>query len=460
MHVGNLRTALYAYLIAKNNGGTFILRIEDTDQGRKVEGAVDIVYDTLKQTGLLWDEGPDVGGPAGPYIQSERMDMYKQYAMRLVEEGSAYLCFCEKEEGAAKPDAPSRYDGRCRELAKEEIESNLLSGRPYVIRQKMPREGSTTFFDAVYGDITVDNLELEDQVLIKSDSMPTYNFANVVDDHLMGITHVVRGNEYLSSSPKYNLLYGAFGWEVPAYIHCAPVMKNQTEKLSKRHGDASFQDLIEKGYLTGAILNYVALLGWSPGGEEEIFTLGELTEAFDLKGLSKSPAIFDTLKLNHINAEWIRRLTPGQFHDIALPWLKKAISRDIDTPLLASLLQARCEFLSDLPEKVDFFDSLPDYDTGLYVHKKMKTTKESSLAALQEILPVLESLAQWDNAAIHGALFSLIEKLGVKNGEILWPLRTALSGKAVTPGGGVELAALLGREESLARIKDGIKRLG
>lgn len=465
MHVGNLRTALYAYLVAKKEGGKFLLRIEDTDQGRLVEGAVDVIYDTLRETGLLWDEGPDIGGPVGPYIQSERMGMYKDYALELVEKGHAYRCFCQKDDAAQtrnleKVDVPTRYDGRCSRLSPEEIAANLEAGMPYVIRQKMPREGKTTFKDIVYGAITVDNAELEDQILLKSDGMPTYNFANVIDDHLMGITHVIRGNEYLSSSPKYNLLYEAFGWQVPEYIHCAPVMKNQTEKLSKRHGDASYQDLVEKGYLTGAILNYVALLGWSPGGEREIFSLPELVEAFDVKGLSKSPAIFDTLKLNYINAEWIRSLSPEEFHTAALPWLRKTLHRqDVDTAALCALLQARCELLSDLPEKVDFLDALPDYDTQLHIHKKMKTDKPGALAMLREIKPVLEGLEDWSQQAIHDALFALIEKLGVKNGAVLWPLRVALSGKAVTPGGGVELAYLLGKADSLSRLEDGILRL-
>ncbi len=472
MHVGNLRTALYAWLVARGAPeGKFILRIEDTDRERKVEGALDVIYATLRETGLAWDEGPDVGGPCGPYIQSERMGIYEEYALQLVARGAAYRCFCGKDDAARthsmeNTGAPARYDGRCRDLTETAIAEKLASGAPFVVRQRMPREGSTTFRDIVYGDITVDNAELEDQILLKSDGMPTYNFANVVDDHLMGITHVIRGNEYLSSSPKYNLLYEAFGWPVPEYIHCAPVMKNATEKLSKRHGDASFQDLAEKGYLTGAILNYVALLGWSPGGEREIYSLPELAGAFDVRGLSKSPAIFDILKLNHLNAEWIRALPPQEFHRLALPWLRQTLRReDIDTRALCNLLQARCELLSDLPEKVDFFDALPDYDTALHQNKKMKTDETTGLAMLREILPVLENLADldgllgWTQESIHGALFSLIERLGVKNGTVLWPLRVALSGKAVTPGGGVELAALLGGGETLRRVRDGIARL-
>ncbi|MCL2580548.1 MAG: glutamate--tRNA ligase [Oscillospiraceae bacterium] len=460
MHVGNLRTALYAYLIAKGSGGQFLLRIEDTDQGRKIEGAVDVIYATLKETGLHWDEGPDIGGPVGPYIQSERMGLYKDYATQLADKDAAYYCFCAKEDKDETPGVITGYDRRCRDLSPDQVRENLDSGKPWVIRQKMPLEGKTTFSDVVYGEITVENAELEDQILIKSDGMPTYNFANVIDDHLMGITHVVRGNEYLSSSPKYNLLYQAFGWEVPVYIHCAPVMKNATEKLSKRHGDASYQDLIEKGYLTEAILNYVALLGWSPGGEEEIFSLAGLAEAFKVTGLSKSPAIFDTLKLNHINAQWIRGMDGERFHTLALPWLRRTLKRgDVDTRLLADLLHPRCEVLSDLPEKVDFFDVLPDYDTVLYEHKKMKTTRESSLDALRKLSPVLEGLSDWTHDGLHNAIFGLIETLGVKNGILLWPLRTALSGKGITPGGGLELALLLGKNDTLARMEDGIKRL-
>ena len=460
MHVGNLRTALYAYLIAKSAGGKFLLRIEDTDQDRKVEGAVDIIYATLRQTGLVWDEGPDIGGPVGPYIQSERMGTYKEQALRLVESGAAYYCFCAKSEPSQTTGGPAKYDGRCARLSPEEISAKLRSADGWVIRQKMPREGSTTFQDAVYGEITVENAELEDQILIKSDGMPTYNFANVVDDHLMGITHVVRGNEYLSSAPKYNLLYKAFGWPVPEYIHCAPVMKNASEKLSKRNGDASYQDLLEKGYLTEAILNYVALLGWSPGGEQEIYSLSELVRVFDVAGLSKSPAIFDTLKLNHINAQWIRSLSEEEFHALALPWLRKTLKREnVDTRLLAQMLHPRCEVLSDLPEKVDFFDALPDYDTELYIHKKMKTTRESSLDALRELRRVLEGLPEWTHESLQEAIAGLVDKLQVKNGIVLWPLRTALSGKGVTPGGGLELAQLLGKEDTLARIDDGIGRL-
>lgn len=466
MHVGNLRTALYAYLVAKKNGGSFLLRIEDTDQERYVEGATDIIYNTLRETGLNWDEGPDIGGPVGPYIQSERMGMYKQYAEQLIEQGAAYYCFCDKERleevrtlQKASGMAP-KYDGHCARLSKDEIKAKLDAGESYVIRQKMPAEGTTSFDDLVFGLITVENSGLDDQILIKADGMPTYNFANVIDDHTMGITHVIRGNEYLSSTPKYNLLYKAFGWDVPHYIHCSPVMKTATEKLSKRNGDASYQDLVAKGYLTGAVLNYIALLGWAPGGENEIFTLDEMVQAFDVSGISKSPAIFDNQKLNYVNGEWIRRLTPEAFHQAALPWMRKTLTDEsIDTAFLAGLLQARCEVLGDIPEQVDFFDALPEYSTDLFVSKKMKTDQSTSLEALNAILPVLESVQDWTVEAIHEALFALIAKLEVKNGYILWPLRVAVSGKQFTPGGGIEIAYLLGRDETVRRIKAGIAKL-
>ena len=436
MHVGNLRTALYAYLMAKSQGGTFILRIEDTDQERYVEGAVDIIYNTLKEAGLYWDEGPDIGGPVGPYVQSERMPMFKKYAEQLVESGHAYYCFCDKdrlEEVRVLQKASGivpRYDGHCRNLSKEEVAEKLAAGIPYVIRQKMPTEGTTSFHDEVYGLITVDNDTLDDQVLIKADGMPTYNFANVVDDHTMGITHVIRGSEYLSSTPKYNLLYEAFGWEIPTYIHCPPVMKNATEKLSKRNGDASYQDLVAKGYLPPAIVNYLALLGWAPKGEQEIFTMEELKKEFSVSGISKSPSIFDNQKLDYINAEYIRRLPLDQFHQIALPWIRQTVKReDVDTRLIAKVLQARTEVLNQIPEQVDFIDCLPEYDTALYIHKKMKTNKETSLEALKAALPVLEALDDFSEESIHTALFDLIAKLGVKNGYLLWPIRVAVSGK-------------------------------
>ncbi len=466
MHVGNLRTALYAYLVAKKDGGTFILRIEDTDQQRKVEGAVDIIYNTLRQCGLRWDEGPDIGGPVGPYVQSERMGMFIDYAKQLVESGHAYYCFCDKDrleqmKTIQKASGqPTRYDGHCRNLSKEEVEARLAAGEPYVIRQKMPLEGTTTFHDEIFGDITVENSTLDDQVLIKRDGMPTYNFANVVDDHLMGITHVIRGNEYLSSTPKYNLLYQAFGWEIPVYIHCPPVMKNATEKLSKRNGDASFEDLVAKGYLKDAVLNYIALLGWNPKGEQEIFTLDELVREFSPEDISKSPAIFDPQKLRYINAEYLRRMDEETFYETVLPWMKKGVAReDIDFHLLAQVLHARTEVLEEVPPQLDFIDALPDYSNDLYTHKKMKTNAETSLDALQKVLPVLEGVEDFTLAPVHDALFALIAELGVKNGAILWPLRVALTGKSFTPGGGVEMAVILGKEESLARIRKGIAQL-
>ncbi len=467
MHVGNLRTALYAYLLArKDKDGKFILRIEDTDRERYVEGAVDIIYNTLRKAGLNWDEGPDIGGPCGPYVQSERMGMFKEYALKLVESGDAYYCFCDKDrlEELKKiqqaSGMASKYDGHCRNLTKEEIEEKLRAGIPYVIRQKMPEEGTTTFHDEVFGDITVDNSVLDDQILIKTDGMPTYNFANVVDDHTMGITHVIRGNEYLSSAPKYNLLYEAFGWEKPIYVHCPPVMKNQTEKLSKRNGDASFEDLIEKGFLTEAVVNYIALLGWSPKGEEEIFTLEELVREFDISGISKSPAIFDPVKLKAINGAYIRRLPLEEFEKLALPYIRQTCKReDVDTRLIARVLQSRTELFTDIPEQVDFIDQLPIYDNALYCHKKMKTNEENSLESLKSVLPVLEGLGEWTEETIHSALFELIAEKGVKNGLILWPVRVAVSGKQFTPGGGIEICAILGKEESLKRIRAGIEQL-
>ncbi|HAB01324.1 MAG TPA: glutamate--tRNA ligase [Ruminococcaceae bacterium] len=466
MHVGNLRTALYAYLLTKSKGGKFILRIEDTDQERYVEGAVDIIYKTLRETGLLWDEGPDVGGPVGPYIQSERMGMYMDYAKKLIESGHAYYCFCDKdrlEEARLLQKAsgmPTKYDGHCRHLSKEEVEEKLAAGVPFVIRQRIPDTGTTSFHDLVFGDITVDNADLDDQILIKADGMPTYNFANVIDDHTMGITHVIRGNEYLSSTPKYNLLYQAFGWDIPCYIHCSPVMKNATEKLSKRNGDASFQDLVAKGYLTPAILNYIALLGWSPKGDQEIFTLDELVKEFDISGISKSPAIFDILKLNYINSEYIKRLSADEFYETALPWITKGVTRkDVDMRLIASVLHQRTEVLSDIPPQLDFIDALPEYDLGLYENKKMKTNRETALEVLKEILPVMKELDDFTFDSIHAAMFALIEKLGVKNGYLLWPLRVALSGKQFTPGGGIEIAAIIGKEDSVSRIEKAIALL-
>ena len=466
MHIGNLRTALYTYLIAKKNGGTFILRIEDTDQGRYVDGATDLIYRTLKKTGLNWDEGPDIGGPVGPYIQSERMGMFREYAQKLIDNGNAYYCFCDKErlEELRKVQEASHispmYDRHCRNLSDEEIQKNLADGIPYVIRQKVPFDGTVTFHDEIYGDITVENSTLDDQILIKTDGMPTYNFANVVDDHTMGITHVVRGNEYLSSTPKYNLLYQAFGWEPPIYIHVEHIMKNAQEKLSKRNGDASFEDLIAKGYLTEAVVNYIALLGWAPKGENEIFSLQELIEEFDISGLSKSPAIFDPIKLKAINAEYIRRLPVEKFFEYAKPYIEETVKRtDVDFNVIAEVLHPRTELFTDIPEQVDFIDALPEYELELYKNKKMKTDEETSLIALKEVLPVLEGLNDWNTESIHTTLFELIEKMGVKNGYVLWPVRVALSGKARTPGGAIEIAEIIGKSDSIARIKKGIELL-
>jgi glutamyl-tRNA synthetase len=465
MHVGNLRTALYAYLLTKSMGGKFILRVEDTDQERYVEGAVEIIYKTLKDTGLLWDEGPDVGGPVGPYIQSERRGIYKEYAQELINRGGAYYCFCTKDridEMRRIHEASgmtNKYDGHCRHLPQEEIDKLLVSGIPYVIRQKIPESGETTFHDEVFGDITAPNDTFDDNILIKTDGLPTYNFANVVDDHLMNITHVIRGIEYLSSAPKYNLLYESFGWEIPVYIHCPPVMKDATKKLSKRNGDASYEDLLEKGYLKEAVLNYIALLGWAPGGEREIFSLEDMVKAFSVSGISKSPAIFDNGKLDWINGEYIRAMSAEEFHEKALPWIKKGVKTETDTKIIAEVLQPRCVKLSDIPEQIDFIDELPEYSTELYVSKKMKTTPENSLEALKAAKPVLEALTDWTKENIHEALFALVSQLGVKNGIVLWPVRVAASGKQFTPGGAVEICVMLGKEESLRRIDCGIELL-
>ena len=468
MHVGNLRTALYAYLKAKSCGGTFVLRIEDTDQERYVEGAVDIIYNTLRETGLLWDEGPDKDGGYGPYIQSERMSMYLGYAKQLIESGHAYYCFCDKQRLdemrtiQKASGQPPHYDGHCRNLSAEQIAQNLASGMPYVIRQKMPRTGTTSFEDVVYGHIEVDNSELDDQILIKTDGMPTYNFANVVDDHLMAISHVIRGSEYLSSTPKYNLLYEAFGWEKPIYIHCPPVMKDAQNKLSKRNGDASYQDLVAKGYLTEAILNYIALCGWSPKNENEIYSLQEMTEIWDESGISKSPAIFDPEKLRFMNGEYIRRLSPEAFYKMALPWIDEAVHTPCDKVLLAHVLQTRCEVLGDIPAQLPFIDAVQPHDLELYVSKKMKTNADTAKEALAALIPVLEALgeADWTVEKIHEACFALITEMQVKNGWMLWPMRIALTGMQFTPGGGIEIAAVLGRTEALRRLNAGLAELG
>ena len=465
MHVGNLRTALYTYLQARHNGGTFILRIEDTDQGRLVEGATDIIYNTLRATGLTWDEGPDIGGPVGPYIQSERMGMFRQYAEQLVREGKAYYCFCTEdrlnalhEEQKANGEM-SHYDGHCRNLSEAEIAAHLAAGDPYVIRQKIPETGVTAFDDMVYGHIEVNNSELDDQILIKSAGMPTYNFANVVDDHLMGITHVIRGSEYLSSTPKYNLLYEAFGWPVPCYIHCPPVMKDAQHKLSKRNGDASYQDLVAKGYLPAAVLNYLLLLGWAPEGEQEIFSLEEMVKIWDPTRISKSPAIFDPLKLRAINAAYLRALPAGEFRRLADPFLDTAVHRPIDRDLLCANLQPRCEVLEDIPPQLDFIDRVLPFDAELYRNKKQKTTPESAKEALEALLPLMEAQQDWNRDAIFEACRQKAAELGQKNGWLLFPLGIALSGKSRTPGGGTDLAAMLGREETLARLRAALAAL-
>ena len=463
MHVGNLRTALYTWCIARHAHGKFLLRIEDTDQSRQVEGAVEVIYKTLRDCGLDHDEGPDVGGPVGPYVQTERRDTYLPYAKRLVERGHAYYCFCDKTESEEDSGDFTRKDDPCRDLSAEEVQRRLDAGMPWIIRQKIPHEGETTFHDEIFGDITAPNADLDDQVLIKRDGLPTYNFANVIDDHLMGITHVVRGSEYLSSAPKYNLLYEGLGWDVPSYVHCSPVMRDSQHKMSKRHGDPSYEDLIAQGYLTPAVLNYVALLGWSPKGENaerEFFTLPELAEIFEISGISKSPAVFDIEKLRWMNAEYMKKLTPDEFFEKAEPWLKKAISNPaVNLRQVAALVQSRCEILSDLPERVDFIDKLPDYEPELYIHKKSKTNLENSLETLTVLLPVLQAQDDWSNEALYETLVAVAAERGVKNSIILWPLRVAVSGKASTPGGATELCALLGKEESLRRIEAGIALL-
>jgi len=461
MHVGNLRTALYTYLIARHEGGKFLLRIEDTDQGRLVEGAVDVIYKTLAECHLEHDEGPDVGGPVAPYVQTERRPFYGKYAELLIERGHAYRCFCEKTESEEESGNFERAADPCRSLSREEAERRAAAGEPFVVRQRIPETGSTTFHDEIFGDITVENATLDDQVLIKRDGLPTYNFANVVDDHTMGITHVVRGSEYLSSSPKYNLLYEGFGWEVPKYIHCSPVMRDAHNKMSKRHGDPSYEDLKAQGYLTDAILNYVALLGWSPRGEQEIFSMDELKAAFELSGISKSPAIFDIEKLRYFNAEYIRRMTPEAFAAVAEPYIRQAVKNPaIDPAAVAALLQQRTEVLTEIPEKLDFFDELPEYDKELFIHKKSKSDLESSRKMLQALLPALGALDPWTDEQILSVMETLAVGLEVKKSVVMWPARIAAAGKAVTPGGAVEICRILGKEETLRRFRIALDKLG
>ncbi len=467
MHVGNLRSALYEFLIAKHAGGDFMLRIEDTDQERFVEGAVEIIYRTMEKTGLIHDEGPDKDGGVGPYVQSERMKtgIYMEYAKKLVEKGEAYYCFCDKERLATlktevvEGKEISVYDKHCLSLSKEEIEANLAAGKPFVIRQNIPNEGTTTFHDELYGDITVENAELDDMILIKSDGYPTYNFANVVDDHTMNITHVVRGNEYLSSSPKYQRLYDAFGWESPTYIHLPLITDENHKKLSKRSGHSSFEDLIEQGFLTEAIVNYIALLGWSPEENREIFTLDELIRDFDYTRISKSPAVFDIVKLRWMNGEYMKMLEDEKYLELAVPYVKEVVKKDYELNKIALLVKTRIDTLCDIGEKSDSFDEITESTTEMYVHKKMKTTKESSLQVLQELLPELEALEDYSIAGVEAVLMGYIAKTGIKNGQGLWPVRTAVSGKQSTPGGAYEIMEILGKEESLNRIRKAIAML-
>ncbi len=466
MHVGNLRTALYTYLIAKHEGGDFILRIEDTDQERQVEGAEEIIYRTLKKTGLVHDEGPDKDGGYGPYVQSERQKagIYMEYAKKLIEKGEAYYCFCTQErldslKRTVNGEEIMTYDKHCLHLSKEEVEANLAAGMPFVIRQNNPNTGTTTFHDEIYGDITVENSELDDMVLIKSDGYPTYNFANVVDDHLMGITHVVRGNEYLSSSPKYNRLYEAFGWEVPVYVHCPTITNEEHKKLSKRSGHSSFEDLQEQGFLTEAVVNFVALLGWSPADNREFFTLEELVKEFDYRNMSKSPAVFDMVKLRWMNGEYMKKMDFDRFYEMAEPYLKETIKKPLDLKKIAAMVKTRIEVFPDIAGQVDFFETLPEYDTEMYTHKKMKTTKETALETLRDVLPILEKQEDYSNDALYAVLSAYVAEKGVKTGFVMWPIRTAVSGKQMTPAGATEIMEVLGKDESLARIRRGIALL-
>lgn len=466
MHVGNLRTALYAYLIAKHEGGDFLLRIEDTDQERYVDGAVDIIYRTLEKTGLIHDEGPDKDGGVGPYVQSERQaaGIYLKYAKELIEKGEAYYCFCDKERlESLKQEVAGKeiivYDKHCLHLSKEEVQAKLDAGVPYVIRQNNPTTGTTTFSDEIYGDITVDNSELDDMILIKSDGYPTYNFANVVDDHLMGITHVVRGNEYLSSSPKYNRLYEAFGWEVPVYVHCPLITNEEHQKLSKRSGHSSYEDLLEQGFISEAIVNFVALLGWSPEDNREIFSLDELVKAFDYHHMSKTPSVFDIVKLRWMNGEYMKAMDDDKFYEMALPYMKEVITRDVDFRKVAAMVKTRIEVFPDIKDQIDFIEEVPEYDISMYTHKKMKTNPETSLTVLQEVLPVLEAQEDYSNDALYETLLGFVKEKGYKNGYVMWPIRTAVSGKQMTPGGATELMELLGKEESLNRIRKAIEKL-
>ena len=466
MHVGNLRTALYAYLIAKHEDGDYILRIEDTDQNRQVEGAVEIIKRTMADTGLIEDEGPDKDRGVGPYVQSERMKagIYAKYAEMLIEKGEAYRCFCTPERLATLTQVIdgkeiSVYDKHCLHLSKEEIEQNLKEGKPYVIRQNNPKEGTTTFHDELYGDVTVENKELDDMILIKSDGYPTYNFANVVDDHLMGITHVVRGNEYISSSPKYNRLYDAFGWEVPKYIHCPLITDEHHHKLSKRSGHSSYEDLIEQGFLPEAVVNFIALCGWSPDSDREIFSLKELVEIFDYHRIGKAPSVFDFQKLRWMNGEYLKAMDPDKFYEKAAPYLKAALPEGLDLKKIAEMVRTRIEVFPDIADMVSFFREVPEYDVSLYTHKKMKTDAASALKVLSEIVPVLEAQDEFTNDALYEAIRTFVQEKGYKNGYVLWPVRIAVSGRQTTPAGATEIMEILGKEESLKRIKAAIKKL-
>ena len=466
MHVGNLRTALYEYLIARHAGGEFILRIEDTDQERYVEGATDIIYKTLEMAGIDYDEGPDKPGDCGPYVQSERVKsgLYMKYAKELIDRGEAYYCFCTKErlEGLRQVINGKEilmYDKHCLSLSKEEVEENLAKGMPYVIRQNVPREGTTSFNDVIYGEISVNNEEMDDMILIKSDGYPTYNFANVVDDHLMGITHVVRGNEYLSSTPKYMRLYEAFGWEPPVFVHLPLITNEEHQKLSKRSGHASFEDLVEAGYLPEAIVNFVALLGWSPADSEEIFDMEKLISEFDYTKINKAPAVFDMAKLKWMNGEYIKKLDYDEYKKYALPYVDSVIHKDLDKDKILNLVKSRIEIFPDIPEKIDFFEELPEYDVSMYTHKKMKTNSQNSLEVLKETLPLLKAQEDYSLDALHDLIMDYISKKGVKNGVVLWPLRTAVSGKQSTPGGAFEIMEIIGKDETIRRIEIGIEKL-
>ncbi len=469
MHIGNLRTALYAWLIARHSGGDFLLRIEDTDRARLVGDAVEVIYDSLRVTGLSWDEGPDKGGPVGPYVQSERLPIYREWAEKLVASGHAYRCFCGKEEKTvaeegdehddAEP-ASYAYDGRCSRLSEAEIKANLDAGKPYAIRQRIPKEGVTTYHDEVYGDISIENKQLDDQVLLKADGFPTYNFANVVDDHLMGITHVARGCEYLSSTPKYILLYQAFGWKPPVHIHLPLILGPSGKKLSKREGSVALSDFLERGFLPQAVINYIALLGWSPGDDTEYMTMDELVKRFDYARVNKSPAVFDEVKLTYFNALHIKALSPGAFHELAMERYPPQVKAKFDTAYISTLIQGRVEVLSQIPDMLGFLLELPAYGTELYEHKKMKTTPESSLPVLKDMLGLLGGLASWTAEALQEAMLGYATDKGLKNGQVMWPVRVALSGLPSTPGGATEIALLLGKEESLARISRGIALLG